>query len=181
MSELLIPSQGVSPLTGRGMTAYDQTLSAMMAFAQSRHDEYVKENRACFEDYVPDDLGAYVYTYHAGDGCPLYHGYTTNARQRAEKHRKLAPWASWVEDVRYRKCSSPHAARKLESRLQRKVDSLCHNHRTRTYHGEDWSERDKQYPVNHVTGTCRLPGGSCNPEYLADFVARSFDAADVAA
>ncbi|MGH3406411.1 MAG: hypothetical protein ACRDRJ_28510 [Streptosporangiaceae bacterium] len=104
----------------------------------------------------------------------IYHGYTTNARQRAGEHRKKAPWASWVESVRYRPCRSARVARKLETRLQRMVPSLCHaSGITRTYHGEDWSERD--HPSNHVTGTCRLPGGCCSPEYIAELVDKARD------
>lgn len=144
-----------------------QLLAGITARAQGLHDDYIALNRAIFLDFPPDDTGTYVYTYYAVDGYPLYHGYTTNARQRARVHLKLAPWASWAEHVRYRECSSPQQARKLESRLHRKVESVCG--RT-AYHGEDWSDVDRRIKVNHVTGACRLPGGICDPGHIAQQV-----------
>lgn len=127
------------------------------------HDDYVEVNRAVFEDAPPRDDGAYAYTYYDGNGEALYHGYTTDAPKRATKHQQKAPWASWVESVRYRKCSTPRIARKLEVRLQKKVPSMCHDGgRTRTCHGEDWSDVDREFKINHVTGDCKLPGGSCD-------------------
>lgn len=126
----------------------------------------------------PADYGVYAYTYFDGLGYPLYHGYTTNARQRAGDHFKKAPWASWAEDVRYRKCSTVHSARRLESRLQRMIPSLCHaSGRTRTYHGEDWSDIDCETKINHVTGHCRLPGGVCDADEIARRVENVLDGA----
>lgn len=43
----------------------------------------------------------------------------------------------------------------------RKVESLCGNH---AYHGEDWSAIELEHKVNHILGTCKLPGGVCHPE-----------------
>jgi len=147
-------------------------LDAAAVVTRLSHSLYVENNRVCFEDDVPQDDGNYVYTYYDGDGYPLYHGYTTDARRRAGEHRARAPWASWVESVRYRPCRTAKAARKLESRLQRLVPSLCHVYgRTRAYHGEDWSDIDRAHPVNHVTGTCRLPGGSCDAGHLLSLLA----------
>lgn len=144
-----------------------QLLAHVAAHAQALHDDYVALNKAIFLDFPPDGHGTYVYTYYAGNGYPLYHGYTTNARQRARAHMKLAPWASWAEDVRYRECSSPQQARKLESRLHRKVESTCGQF---AYHGEDWSDIDRRIKINHVTGACRLPGGLCDPGHIAQQV-----------
>ncbi len=73
----------------------DQLLTYALAFAQGNHDDYIARNRAIFLELPPDDHGVYVYTYYDYDGYPLYHGYTTDARQRARTHLKNAPWSSW--------------------------------------------------------------------------------------
>lgn len=145
----------------------DQLLTAALAVAQLWHDDYVARNRAAFLEFPPADRGVYVYTYYHGNGYPLYHGYTTDARQRASAHLKKAPWASWAADVRYRECKSPQQARRLESRLHHKVESLCGKF---ACHGQDWSELDREFKINHVTGTCLLPGGCCHPGYLSRLV-----------
>lgn len=98
----------------------DELLAVALTFAQLNHDDHIARNRAIFLELPPYDCGVYVYTYYNGNGYALYHGYTTNARQRAGEHLKRAPWASWAEGVRYRKCTSPQLARKLESRLHKK-------------------------------------------------------------
>jgi predicted GIY-YIG superfamily endonuclease len=156
-------------------------LASMLATVQLWHDDYVSRNRAVFLELPPDDRGIYVYTYYDGTDYPLYHGYTTDAQQRAETHLKKAPWASWTQDVRYRECGSPQQARKLESRLHRKVESMCGNGTGRggqlTHHGEDWSVLDREYKINHVTGTCRLPGGACDPAHLSQLAADALNGA----
>jgi predicted GIY-YIG superfamily endonuclease len=135
------------------------------------HDAIVRENSFCFTGAVPRDHAAYAYTYYDYNDNPIYHGYTTNALNRAKEHRSKAPWATWVTDVRYRKCRSAHSARKLESRLQRFIPSLCHvNGLTRTYHGENWSILEDKYKDNHVTGTCRQPGGLCDPAVVIEWL-----------
>lgn len=147
-------------------------LAIALAFAQMNHDDYIARNRAIFFELPPDDFDVYAYTYYDGNDDPIYHGYTTDARQRASEHQKKAPWASWVERVRYRRCPDARSARRLESRLQRKVPSLCHvNGRTMTYHGADWSEIDKKLKINHVTGDCRLPCGLCDPGEISRRIA----------
>ena len=60
----------------------------LTAILSDSHDEYIERNRRCFEDDVPDDFEPYAYTYYDGNGYPSYHGFTTNARQRALVHRK---------------------------------------------------------------------------------------------
>lgn len=71
-----------------------QLLAFVATAAQLRHDDYVSRYRAAFGEFPPDDRGVYVYTYYDGSGYPLYHGYTTDAWQRAREHQKKAPWAS---------------------------------------------------------------------------------------
>lgn len=137
----------------------------LQQWIQANHDNYIARNRSVFFDDPPADFGNYAYRYYDGNGDALYHGYTSHAVQRAKKHYEEAPWASWVQDVRYRRCSTVVAAQKLEGRLQRKVESLCAaGGRTRAYHGQDWSDLDNEFKTNHVTGTCKLPGGICDPE-----------------
>lgn len=143
----------------------DEIRATIERLVEHKHDYAVALHRRIFFEYPPDDHGCYVYTYYDLFGNVLYHGYTTNARQRAKEHQRKAPWAAWAETVRYRKCSSPHAARKLERRLQDKIPSLCHmNGMTFAYHGVDWSEHDREMKINHVGGYCKLPGGLCDVE-----------------
>jgi predicted GIY-YIG superfamily endonuclease len=131
------------------------------------HDMAIQDHRAIFLEQPPRNHGIYVYTYYDAAGNAIYHGWTANARQRAKKHYEEAPWAAWVSSVRYQRCSTVVSARKLESQLQRMTESLCHPHGlTTNYHGEDWSGIDREFPVNHVTGTCKLPGGICDVDYL---------------
>jgi hypothetical protein len=127
-----------------------------------RHDEAVAANYAVFHTEPPTDKGTYVYTYYDLTGDPLYHGYTTNAPQRALEHYKRAPWATWAETVRYRLCKTPQQARALEQRLIKKVPCLCSSApgRVRAFRGCDWSEFDRRHKLNHVTGDCKLPGGA---------------------
>lgn len=143
-----------------------EVIERCLLIVKSFHDEDVERNREVFEDDPPRDFGAYAYTYYDGLGNVIYHGMTTDAAKRAQKHQAKAPWASWVQEVRYRPCSSAHSARLLERRLQNKISSLCHHVITWTHHGEDWPETGQ--PANHVTGTCKLPGGICNPERIAE-------------
>ncbi len=137
----------------------------------SVHASYVELNQKCFLAYPPDDEGTYVYTYycvsHPDPQYAVYHGLTSDAKKRAKDHYAKAPWASWVQHVRYRRCSTVAQARRLESRLHRKVPSVCaaygeHGGPNRTHWGEDWSEFDKSFPINHVTGSCFLEGGTCD-------------------
>ena len=133
---------------------------------QRRHDDTIAEHHRIFFEYPPDDDGCYAYTYYDGTGYPLYHGYTANARWRAKEHCRKAPWAGWAEYVRYRRCSSPAAARRLERRLQNKVGSFCQPEgMTYSYHGQDWSERDREAKVSHVGDYCKLPGGVCDVKH----------------
>lgn len=100
---------------------------------------------------------------------------------RARDHWRYALWASWAQDVRYRRCKTPQQARKLEVRLINKVDCICrigygkvtafHVGRHGSYRGEEWSAHDQEMKVNHVTGACRLPGGCCDPDYIREFLA----------
>jgi len=98
------------------------TLREQIAYMCERHhDDFVERNRAIFLEFPPDDFAPYAYTYYDGNGTPIYNGYTTDARRRAKEHFKYAPWASWIEDVRYRRCTTAKAARRLESRLGKKI------------------------------------------------------------
>jgi hypothetical protein len=129
------------------------------------HESALESINAIFKEVPPDDDGVYVYTYYDAGLRPIYHGYTSNARKRARKHYNKAPWAGWVDEVRYRRCSSPTQAYALEHKLQRMVPSLCHNRVTRTYYGEDWAPADGG--TDHLKGTCLLPGGICDWERYA--------------
>lgn len=141
----------------------DEIRAAIGQIVERKHDDAIALHHRIFSEYPPDDRGCYAYTYYDLFGNVLYHGYTTNARQRAKEHQRKAPWAAWADRVRYRECSSPHSARKLERRLQNKIPSLCHmNGMTFAYHGVDWSEFDREMKINHVGGYCKLPGGLCD-------------------
>ena len=142
---------------------FDRRYACLLAYAQDIHDDFIAENRAVFYDYPPDDKGIYAYTYYDCTAYPIYHGYTTDAPQRARDHWRYAPWASWAEYVRYRRCKTVRQARKLEIRVIRKVDCICrtgygkvaafHVGRRGSYRGEEWSARDQEMKFNHVTGT----------------------------
>jgi hypothetical protein len=130
---------------------------------ERNHEYAIIRIRTIFKVEPPTDDGVYVYTYYDALGNPIYHGYTSNARKRALDHFRSAPWAGWVDEVRYRRCTSPKKAYALEQRLQRVMPSLCHaSGITRTYHGEDWTAKDGC--TDHLKGTCRLPGGICDLE-----------------
>jgi hypothetical protein len=152
------------------MVLTGDVIAAIERQIQRQHDDAITLHRRIFFEYPPDDDGCYVYTYYANPDEPLYHGYTTSARARAKEHWRKAPWATWAQDVRYRPCSSPRIARKLERRLQDKVPSLCHaSGITRTYHGKDWSDIEGDSGINHVRGFCKRPGGHCDVEYWLEW------------
>lgn len=133
--------------------------------ARRVHESALESINVIFKEVPPADDGIYVYTYYDLGLRPIYHGYTTNAQKRASKHYNRAPWAGWVDEVCYRRCSSPRKGYALEQELQRTVPSLCHNGITRTYYGEDWTYLDRG--TDHLKGTCLLPGGICNWERYA--------------
>jgi hypothetical protein len=144
-------------------------LQEVRAALELCHRHEVQQNRAVFLEEPPTDHGIYVYTYYFRDGSAIYHGFTADAPERAKTHWKAAPWASWVDYVRYRKCRTVRSGRRLESRLQKQVPSLCHVGKTRTYHGDRspwWREMDRDGKTNHVLGHCKLPGGVCDAAHM---------------